>query len=74
MSKLGRIEDHLHNMDKTLASQHEVLKEHVRRTELLEKKMEPVEKHVNMVTGAIKFIGLVGIIAGIIEALHRILK
>ena len=40
------------------------LKEHMRRTDLLEKKLEPVEEHVTHITSAIKgifwFIGVVG--------------
>jgi hypothetical protein len=64
---LERIERQLIRIDKTLAAQHIVLKEHIRRTELLEGQLEPIKKHVAMVNGALKFIGLLGIISGILE-------
>jgi hypothetical protein len=73
MGKLDKVYDKLQNIDVTLAAQHETLKDHIRRTEILEVKLEPVEKHVNMVNGAIKFIGLVGIIIGIWEGLRHLL-
>lgn len=49
------------------AEQHIILKEHIRRTELLEADIKPVKKHVIMVEGALKFIGLLGILASIVE-------
>ncbi len=72
--KLDKIDQRINNVDVTLAAQHEVLKEHVRRTNLLEEQIKPIEKHVSMVNGAIKFIGLLGVIAAIIEAVVMITK
>lgn len=60
----------LNSITTTLAEQHVTLKDHIRRTELLEEQMEPVKKHVNMVNGALKFIGLLGIAVSIAEAIH----
>lgn len=56
------------------AEQHIILKEHIRRTELLEEDIKPVKKHVNMVEGVLKFIGLLGIFAGIGELIILYLK
>ena len=69
--KLDRISDRLNKIDVTLAEQHVSLKEHIRRTELLEGKLEPVETHVARVDGALRLLGvlslLVGIAAGILK-------
>ncbi len=73
MGKLDKVYDKLSSIDATLAAQHVTLEEHVRRTNLLESKVEPIEKHVTMVNGAIKFIMLVGVIIGIWEGLRHIL-
>lgn len=72
--KLDHIVEEIGTVKVTLASQHEVLAEHVRRTNLLEEEIRPIKKHVHMIEGAIKFIGLVGMIAGIVEAFHWMLK
>lgn len=70
--KLDRVRDKISDIDVTLAAQHESLKLHIKRTDLLEKKLEPVEKHVIMVNGVLKFIGLVSIIAAIAESIVRV--
>lgn len=68
-AKLDTIVSDVNSMKITLASQHVVLDEHVRRTNLLEADLKPIKKHVYMVEGALKFIGLLGILAGIMEAI-----
>lgn len=61
---VDQIKRSLANVDKTLALQHLSLVEHIKRTELLEKKLEPVEEHVSQVRGIVKFIGwLLGALA-----------
>ena len=50
------------------------VEDHVRRTNLLEEDMKPIKKHVYMVSGALKLVGLMGILAGIAEALFLCLK
>lgn len=69
--KIDKIAEHIGNIDVTLAKQEVTLTEHIRRTSLLEKKMEPVEKHVNMVHGVLKAIAALGTVVGIV---HAILK
>lgn len=73
-SRIARIEDkidhvveRLSSIDSTLSAQHVSLKEHIRRTDLLESQVKPIEKHVTMVHGAIKLVGLVALLAGIAE-------
>lgn len=58
----------------TLAGQKVILEEHVRRTNLLEAQMKPLEAHMNMMNGALKLIGAASTIAGIIELVHLAMK
>ena len=64
--KLVKIYERLNSIDTTLAAQHVSLREHIRRTEILEEKLQPVEKHVAMVDGALKLLGVIGIVAAIV--------
>lgn len=57
----------------TLTSQHEDLQEHMRRTNLLEAQIKPIEKHVHMMQGAMKFLGAVAVVVGIIEGILKLL-
>lgn len=73
--KIDQINDRLHATNITLAEQHMSLKEHMRRTELLEVGLEsyknimketlkPIEKHVLLVNWGVKFIVAVAAVAG----------
>lgn len=53
----------LGSIDTTLAKQHESLKDHIRRTEILEKAVSPS-----------RIISLIAAMAAIIESLHWIMK
>lgn len=75
--RLERVEDKVDGIAKdvsainsTLSAQHESLKEHIRRTELLEAELKPVKRHVDMVSGAIKAITVAGAIIALIEAIR----
>lgn len=72
--KLDTVNSKIANIDSTLAAQHESLKHHIKRTDLLEKKIEPIQKHVAMVHGAMKLIGLMATIAGIVEVILMIMR
>lgn len=75
MSKIDNILDRLNSIDTTLAAQHESLKDHMRRTELLENEVKPLQKHVSMVEGALKFLGVLSVLGLILESiLHLIGK
>ena len=67
-SKIDDISDHLASVDVTLKGQHITLKEHMRRTELLEKDLAPIKKHVYMIQGAIAFITILATAIGIWQA------
>lgn len=71
-SKLDDTNDHLSAIDSTLAAQHVSLREHIRRTALIEKELAPIKTHVNRVEGALKLISVAAALAAIVEfILHR---
>lgn len=71
--KIDKIMDSISDINITLAKQSVILEEHVRRTNLLEAKMTPVEKHVIMVNGVLKFFGAIAVFVGIIEGILKII-
>ncbi len=70
-SKIDKLTDRIGSIDVTLASQHESLKEHIRRTELLETDVAPIKRHVAMIQGVLKFIMLLSVLVGIVTALTK---
>ena len=60
--KIDRVVDRIGSIDVTLSAQHESLKEHMRRTEILERQIEPLNKHVNMIDGVLKFLGVLALV------------
>ena len=62
-------------IDVTLEKNTDSLIDHMRRSDLLEKKLEPVERHVMIVNGLFKLmvvlIGLAGTITGIIYTIKK---
>lgn len=77
---LDRIDERLDSVDKTLIKQELNLKEHMRRTELLEAQhdklyleIEPVKAHVNQVKAGIKIIAfIIPAVGALIAALWNI--
>lgn len=72
--KIDLISDRLGNIDVTLGSQHVSLKDHMRRTAALEESLKPIQRHVNMVDGALKLVGLLSLILGMIVAIKMVVK
>lgn len=72
--KLDDSNDHLAKIDVILEGQHISLKEHIRRTTLIEQQLVPISKHVNMVKGGLALIGALGVIASIIEAIKLLIR
>lgn len=71
-NKVDKIQDSIASIDKTLAVNTESLLVHIRRTNLLEKRLErfesdmkPVEQHVERVNGIIKFLLFIAAISGL---------
>lgn len=80
-STLETIRDRLSDMNITIAKQEENLKEHMRRTDQnenmiksLETSIEPIKKHVSMVEGALKLVGLVASIAAIATSFYGLIQ
>ena len=67
-NKLDTLGDKLSDIDKTLVRNTVSLEDHVRRTNLLEEKLAPVEKHVAMIQGVAKFIALLAALLAIAKA------
>jgi hypothetical protein len=67
--KIDKIDDKLLTMSTWIQRNAVSLEEHMRRTDLLEKKLEPVEDHVAKVTAGLKIltwaVGIVLAIAGL---------
>lgn len=66
---MNEIHERLASIDKHLAVYNEQLKNHIRRTELLEEKMETVDTHVKMVNGVFKFILGVAAVSALLKFL-----
>lgn len=80
LKKLDKMDSTLDSIQILQAVHTEQLTEHMRRSDLLERRIEqvdeelkPVEKHVTMVNGVVKFIGIVGTISAIILAIKELL-
>jgi hypothetical protein len=63
---LDYVKKAISSIDKTLALQHVSLQEHMRRTQLLEEALKPIDEHVHQVRGIAKFMAwLVGAAAAV---------
>jgi hypothetical protein len=72
--KLDKVVDCMVEIKTTLAGQASDLKYHIKRTDLLDESiktiredLKPVQAHVLMVHGALKLIGMIALVATIIE-------
>lgn len=70
---LNKIHDRLNSIDVTMASQHVTLKEHIRRTELLETEIGPIKEHVTLVQAIIKVITVIGAAIGLAATIKALL-
>lgn len=64
LDKLDKMDEKIDGIDKTLVRNTASLEEHMRRTELLEAAIKPVQEHVVMVKGVGKAIGYLGVLVG----------
>ena len=72
-AKLDKLDHRLDSVDKTLVRQEENLKEHMRRTALLEEEVQPIKAHVHQLRGAGKFLALASSAIGILAVLYKVL-
>lgn len=73
-NKIDKLDTKLSRVDVTLAAQHVSLKDHIRRTELLEEDMKPVKAHVTKVKGALALLGAVTAVAGIAAVVIKVIE
>jgi len=75
-NKIDKVVEHIASIDVTLGEQHVSLKDHIRRTEILEEQIKPISRHVDMVVGVGKFLswfaGAVGFAAAVAELIYYI--
>lgn len=67
--KVDKVLEHQSEINVTLAAQHVSLKEHIRRTNILETELKPIKQHVQMIHGAFKLLGIIVASVGVAEAL-----
>lgn len=72
--KIDKVMEHVGSIDTTLAAQHESLKLHMHRTDLLEKALNPIQEHVMIVKGAIQLLGAIVVMATFAAAVIEILS
>lgn len=71
--KLDKIADDVSDIKVTLGAQHEVLRDHIRRTEILEEAIKPLTAQSNGMKGIMKALVVLGIVAAIAEAIHIVM-
>jgi archaellum component FlaC len=72
-NKLDKVVDQIGEINETTAKQQVSLEYHIKRTDLLEKKLEPVEAHVSLVSSLFKIISGIAVLAGIIEVILQVM-
>lgn len=73
LDKLDKIDDTLVEQARTLERLTTTVEDHVQRSNKFEDALKPLQEHVSMVKGALKLLGVIGLIAAIIEAIHRVM-
>jgi len=73
-NKLDSVDSKLGSIDTHMAVYNEELKEHIRRTELLENEVRPIKVHVLQVKGAFKLLTVLSIISTVVIAVIQVLK
>jgi len=66
-AKLDAVADDIGEIKVTLGRQHEVLNEHMRRTEANERAVELLRKHHDMIVGAIKLLSVAAAVAALVQ-------
>ena len=73
-NKLDKVAEDIGEIKVTQASQHVSLKEHMRRTELLEQVVEPMKKHLLILAAIGRIIGGVVTLAIFLSAVFEIVE
>ena len=70
--KLEKIDERIDNIDKHLAVDNSQLRFHIKRTDMLEKSMEPLKVHLNKTHGILTFIGVIATVITVAVAVINI--
>jgi hypothetical protein len=73
-TKLDKVVDQISEINSTTAKQQVSLDYHIKRTDLLEKKLEPVEAHVNLISSLFKIVASIAVLAGIVATILQIVE
>jgi len=71
LDKLDMLDERLDSVNDTLIKQEHNLKEHMRRTELLEEQVGPLNRLKDGAYGVASVLGLIGILVGIYEVFKK---
>jgi len=72
--KIDRIGGEVSEVNIHIAEIKKDLRYHIKRTDLLEAEVKPIKKHVIMVSGVMKFFGLVSFLLALIEGILTMLE
>ncbi len=69
--KIDDLGDHLASIDTTLGAQHVSLREHIKRSDMLERRVDDIEKKSYMAQGALKLLSILAILATLIDVIVK---
>jgi archaellum component FlaC len=72
--RLDKVDEKLNSIDKHLAVYNEQLKEHIRRSNMLELEMKPVKAHVALMNSLAKILVALGAIVSFTIGLYKAIK
>jgi hypothetical protein len=71
--KIDYIVENIGAINKTLEFQSQQLQEHIKRTQMLEARLEPIEDHVKFIQGLFKIVVYLAPVCGALAGLLRLL-
>jgi len=72
--RLDRIESKLDVIIVEQAKQQVILEEHTKRSTMLEDEFKPMRLHIAQIQGAMKLLGILALMAGILEAVLAVIR
>jgi hypothetical protein len=73
-NKIDYIVENIGAINKTLEFQAKQLEEHIKRTNMLEDRLKPIEDHVKFIQGLMRLIAYCATIAGLILSFIQVIK
>ena len=70
--KLEKIDERIDNIDKHLAVYNSQLRYHIKRTDMIEKDIEPLKVHLNKTHGILTFIGVIATVITVVATIVSI--